>query len=487
MPIITASIDPITRIEGHLRVDVKIGTVAGQQQVVDAACIGTLYRGFEKIMENRDPRDAVIITSRICGVCPTAHSMTAALALDLAAGVRPPTNGRLLRNLVHGSCFLESHLLHFYLLSLPDYIPLPGMPPWSPNWETGRRHDATVLARLQNHYLQAIAMRRKAHEMGAIFGGKLPHTPGFIAGGFTAVPTASDRSAFGALLTELVAFIESTYLPDVEVLAGIYPDYFTIGRGHGHLLAFGDFWMDDAYTAKLFGPGRIANAQGTTLAVDTTRIAEDVTRSWYANATNNRHPAVGLTVPENPKPGAYTWLKAPRYDGAPMECGPLARLFVSGDYTNGVSVLDRHRARAMEALKLARAMQSWLADLTDDATGYTPYTVPVSTAQPAAGLAEAPRGALGHWLGIADSKVSQYQIITPTCWNVSPRDAAGVRGPLEQALVGTPIANADEPVEALRVIHSIDPCLDCATHVMRADGETRVFALGAAPGRVQTA
>jgi hydrogenase large subunit len=169
-----------------------------------------------------------------------------------------------------------------------------------------------------------------------------------------------------------------------------------------------------------------------------------------------------------------------------MECGPLARLAVSGEYTNGVSVLDRHRARAQEALRLARAMQAWLAALTDDATGYAPYAVPDSTAAPVAGLAEAPRGALGHWLGIAAGKVAQYQIITPSCWNVSPRDAAGQRGPLEQALIGTPIANAEEPVEALRVIHSIDPCLDCATHVMRADGETRVFALGGLPQRVRS-
>src|SRR5512139_3036729 len=126
MPVITAAIDPVTRIEGHLKVEVKIDTVNGVQQVVDAFSMGTLFRGFEKLLEGRAPRDATLITSRICGVCPTSHAMAAALALDNAYGLNGDTSkrtaSRLLRNLVHGACYVESHILHFYLLSLPDYI-----------------------------------------------------------------------------------------------------------------------------------------------------------------------------------------------------------------------------------------------------------------------------------------------------------------------------------------------------------------------------
>jgi hydrogenase large subunit len=181
-------------------------------------------------------------------------------------------------------------------------------------------------------------------------------------------------------------------------------------------------------------------------------------------------------VPTYPKDGAYSWLKSPRYGGEVYEVGALARMVVNGAYSNGVSVMDRHLARARETLKIAQAMQGWLDELPVGASAYTPASIPVTAA--AMGLTEAPRGALGHWLRIADSKIARYQIITPTCWNCSPRDGAGQRGPLEEALIGTPVANADEPIEALRVIHSFDPCLDCATHVTRADSGTRVYALG---------
>jgi hydrogenase large subunit len=465
MPSITVAIDPITRIEGHLRIDVEVGTVQGVQQIVDAKAVGTLFRGFETVLQGRDPRDATLITSRICGVCPTAHGLAASLALDEAFGVTPPETGRILRNLVHGACFLESHILHFYLLSLPDFVRGPGMAPWAPDWSVGRRLDPATAERLQAHYLAAFEIRRKAHEMGAIFGGKLPHTPAFIAGGFTAVAegASGDVAAFQALLSELIEFIEGTYIPDVELLAALFDDYFSIGRGYGNLMSFGGFRLNASGSSKLFKAGRLVNGAGSVLPVDMGAISEHVAHSWYDDATTQLHPSVGETTPQHPKLNGYSWLKAPRYDASAYECGPLARMAVEGEYTNGVSVMDRHLARAHEAFKLAQAMQSWVAALATDTTGYTHADVPETGS--GVGLTEAPRGALGHWLEIQDSKISHYQVITPTCWNVSPRDDAGARGTLEEALVGTPVANADEPVEALRVIHSIDPCLDCATHV----------------------
>lgn len=475
MPVLSAAIDPVTRIEGHLKIDIQVDTVNGVQQVVEARAIGTLFRAFEKILVPRDPRDAPIITSRICGVCPTSHAMAAALTLDAAFGVTPNDTARILRNLVHASCYLESHILHFYLLSLPDFIQGPGMAPWLPGLDVGRRLDKATTDLLVSHYLAAITMRRKCHEMGAIWGGKLPHTPAYIAGGFTAVPKQAEKDQFTALLDEISAFIRESYRPDVERLASLYPDYFSIGRGYGHLMSFGVFEQDFA-GGKMFPAGRAVGPHGSTAPMDASRISEHVTHSWYEDRTHNKHPAIGETEPQHPKAGAYSWLKAPRYDGTPYECGPLARMVIHGSYPYSVSVLDRIRARAQEAEMLADAMYDWLAELPLNTSAYTANTVPAAAT--GEGLTEAPRGALGHWMDVAGGKIARYQVITPTCWTISPRDATGQRGPLEQALMGTPIANPDQPVEALRVIHSVDPCLDCATHVARPGEAARVFPAG---------
>jgi hydrogenase large subunit len=481
MPVFTAAIDPVTRIEGHLKVEVDIDTLDGVRQVVDARSTGTLFRGFEKVLEGRDPRDAPIITSRICGVCPTAHSMAAVLMLDDVFQVTPAAAGHLLRNLVHATCFVESDILHFYLLCLPDYIAGPGMAPWQPTWDVGRRLDQRSVERLLGHYLQAVHMRRKTHEMGAIFGGKLPHTPGFIPGGFTATPDGANKAAFGALLQDIVAFIENTYIPDAELLASLYDDYFSIGAGYGNLLSFGVFaQVPGLGAAMLLQPGRAVNGVPGVQALDLARIREQVTCSWYEDRHNNLHPANGETEPISPKGAAYSWLKAPRYDGANYEVGPLSRMVVTGDYAYGVSVMDRHLARARECLKIARAMQDWLAALP---TG--PLTIPALTWRDAvaAGVTEAPRGALGHWIEVSGQKIRRYQVVTPTCWNCSPRDSDGRRGPMEEALVGTPVARADQPVEVLRVIHSFDPCLDCATHVMRPGDRRAVVVRSGRGGR----
>jgi hydrogenase large subunit len=484
MPVITAAIDPITRIEGHLKVEVKIDTVNGVQQVVDAFSQGTLFRGFEKILEGRDPRDATIITSRICGVCPTSHSLAAALALDAAFGVSgdTPTRtaARIMRNLVHGACYLESAILHFYLLSLPDFIPALPMAPWLPGWDVGRRFDPGTLSRFTGNFVAAITARRNAHEMGAIYGGKMPHTPGNIAGGFTAVSSQADKDAFAAYLNDLITFIQTKHVPDAELLANLYSEYLRLGKGYGHLMSFGVFELDNtANPALLLQRGRLVNGNPALQTVDASQITEQIRYSWYTGPDAN--PAVEDTVPQYPKGEAYSWLKAPRYGGAPYEVGSLARMTVNGDYTNGISVMDRHIARARENLKVALAMQDMLAGLPVDQGAFTSFTMPASATS--MGLTEAPRGALGHWLQVGDSKIAKYQVLTPTCWNLSPKDSAGVRGPMEQALIGTPVANVDKPIEVLRVVHSFDPCLDCATHVTRAEPGAKVYALGGIPAQ----
>jgi hydrogenase large subunit len=455
------TLDPVTRLEGHLKVEVAIEA----NRVTEARASGTLFRGFETILLNRDPWDAPHITQRICGVCPIPHAQAAVLALDAAAKKTVPANGRILRNLVLGANFIQSHLLHFYHLAALDYIKGPAMAPWQPSWEVDRRIDAATTTTLVSHYVQALSMTRKAHEMGAIFGGRMPLAPAYIPGGFTSVPTSAQVTKFKTYLNELITFIRNVYLPDVTALAGAYSDYYQVGGGYRNLLAFGVFELTNDGASKLLKPGQVARGATTVSAVNTTAITEKVKYSWYADSTNNYTPANGATVPQQPKGEAYSWLKAPRYSGQPYETGALARMWVNGDYRKGISVMDRHAARAQETLKIAEAMLGWVGQLAIGQPSYSRYVTP--TGASGVGLTEAPRGALGHWLNIREGKIGRYQIITPTCWNASPIDEAGFRGPLEMALIGTPVQNTNQPIEVMRVIHSFDPCLSCAVHVMR--------------------
>ncbi|HWI59165.1 MAG TPA: nickel-dependent hydrogenase large subunit, partial [Bacillota bacterium] len=308
MPVITAAIDPITRIEGHLKIEVKIDTLNGVQQVVDACAIGTLFRGFEKLLEGRAPQDATIITSRICGVCPTSHGMASALALDNAYGVNGDTPARtasrLLRNLVHGACFLESHILHFYLLSLPDFIGGLPMAPWLPGWDVGRRFDPDTVKRFTANFVAAIAARRNAHEMGAIYGGKLPHTPAFLAGGFTAIASDANTAAFRAYLDNLITFIQSKYIPDAELLANLYSEYYLLGKGYANLMSFGVFEQDNAATPQLLlKRGRLTSGSSTLQTVEVAQIAEQIRYSWYGGA-DNQNPAVADTLAQYCRDGA---------------------------------------------------------------------------------------------------------------------------------------------------------------------------------------
>lgn len=452
------TVDPITRLEGHLKIDVTID--AGQ--VTDARASGTMFRGFENILVNREPGDAPHITQRICGVCPIPHAQAAVLALDQAAGKTVSNNGRILRNLVLAANFLQSHLLHFYHLAALDYLAGPGMPPWQPQWVIDQRIDAATTKVLVDHYVQALEMTRKAHEMGAIFGGRMPLAPAYVPGGFTCLPTTDKIQQFKAYASELLGFIQNIYLPDVQALGSFYPDYYNIGRGYGNLLAFGVFELGGS--EKLLRAGRAVNGSAPNSLVDVAAITEKVTASWYADSTNNLNPASGSTVPVQPKANGYSWLKAPRYANEPYEAGALARMWVNGVYQRGISVMDRHVARAQEAVKIAQALPQWADQIVPGQSGYAGYANPSNGT--GIGLTEAPRGALGHWLQITNDKIGRYQIITPTCWNASPLDDQGKRGPVEQALIGTPVQDPNQPVEVLRVVHSFDPCLSCAVHVM---------------------
>jgi hydrogenase large subunit len=464
----TIKIDPMTRIEGHLAIEVTVDYVDGQQQIIDAKSNGTVFRGFEMILKGRDPLDAPHITQRICGVCPISHGMAANKNLENAFGIVPPANGRILRNLVLGSNFIQSHILHFYHLTALDYINTSGildMAPWAPQFVTDDMVTGPVAESLVNNYVQALAMRRRSHQMGAIFGGRMPCSPVFVPGGCTEQPTSEKIADFRNLLNELRTFIDDVMIPDVLAVADLFGDYYNIGRGCGNLLAYGVFDLDTQGQEKLLARGRYTDEE--LLDVDTTEIAEYVKYSKYTEDNGFLNPVDGTTEPYAEKPGAYSWLKSPRYLDKVHELGPLARMWVNGDYTDGISVLDRLAARAMETKKVADAMDNWLDELVPGQPVYEYAQTPAIAS--GIGLTEAPRGALGHWIDINDSKIDRYQIITPTNWNASPRDDFEQLGPIEQALVGTPINDLNNPVEVLRVVHSFDPCLACAVHMLRPD------------------
>lgn len=461
----TITVGPLTRVEGHLDIEAEVTN----RSVVAAKSSGTMFRGFEVILQGRDPLDAPHYTQRICGVCPISHGMAASMGLESAFGVAPADNGRIMRNLVLGSNFIASHVLHFYHLAALDYIDTTGLlnrAPWTPSWISPDMVRGATASKLVGHYVEALAIRRKAHQMAAIFGGKLPCSPAFVPGGFSSTVTAAKVKQFRSLLAEIRQFVADKFVPDVKLLGSAFPDYWHLGKGCGNLLAYGVFDLDSSGTNKLLARGRYTNKTSGTVAPG--EITEYLKYSYYAAAGENRNPASGVTQPQYAKSGAYSWIKAPRYTREVHEVGPLARMWVNRDYQHGISVLDRLTARALEALKIATAMSGWLDQLRPGVRAQTAFKVPAAAT--GRGMTEAPRGALGHWIEIRSSRIYRYQIVTPTGWNASPRDGLGQPGPIEQALLGTPVANESRPIELLRVVHSFDPCLACSVHTVRPRG-----------------
>jgi hydrogenase large subunit len=449
------TIDPVTRIEGHLKIGVELD---GSNTVISANVTGNLYRGFENILTNRHPFDAVYITQRICGVCPVSHSIASAKANEQAIGFTPNDQALLLRALIQGGNYLQDHLLHFYHLNLMDYVAGPSLPPFTPATSADQRFTSSQASQLVNNYLTALRMRCQAQEMVAIVAGKVPHVSSVLPGGVTHSITAAQIGDFRAYLTILQRFINDTYLPDAQLLARVYSDHYGFGKGPGNLICYGGF--DQPGGSTLFKRGRIYD--GSSASVDIAQIGEHVGHSYYSSPSG-LNPVSGQTTPSYGKSGAYSWLKASRYAGGVHEAGPLARMKVSGYYTGGVSVMDRIMARALETQKIANAMTTWLSQVV---AGGDAYTRVACSSGSGVGLTEAPRGALGHWLQYSDAKITRYQVVTPTCWNASPKDDAGVAGAMEQALVGAHVANPDQPVELLRIVHSFDPCTGCSVHVI---------------------
>ena len=524
-------IDPVSRIEGHLRIEVEVS----DGRVSKAWSTATLFRGIETILTGRDPLDAPLITQRLCGVCTYVHDLASVRAIEDAVGVQITDNARIIRNLMLGAQFLHDHIVHFYHLHGLDWVDITkaltadtaatedlanAISPYADPIDfagaqsrlqslvaTGNLgpfangywgHSAYVMTPEENllvtaHYLEALKKQATAAKMMAILGGKNPHPQSTVVGGVTCGGELSaDRlNSFRADLEETRKFVNTVYIPDLKAVAAKYPEWTTVGS-FSNFMACGEFPLGPNLPADLFMPrGMILNGEILDVqAFDPVYISEHVARSWYAGSTDY-HPEVGETVPNYTGmdlDNRYSWLKAPRHGENAMEVGPLARVLVGYGLgqrefvepveqflidtglseTNLLSTLGRTAARGIETAIIGDAMVGWLNELENNLSVgntqiYQQYTMGTSSGT---GFLEAPRGALGHWINIEGSAIDNYQMVVPTTWNLGPRCAEGIPGPLEQALVGVPVADPASPVEVIRVIHSFDPCIACGVHVI---------------------
>ena len=552
-------IDPITRIEGHLRIEVDVR----DGKVVDAYSSGTMVRGFELILKGRDPRDAWAFTERACGVCTTVHALASVRTVEDALGIQVPANAELIRNLMFCAQYLQDHVVHFYHLHALDWVDivsalkadpkktselaqsLSRWPKSSPGYfsdvqtrirtfvESGQLgifangywgHPAYKLPAEANlmgvaHYLEALEWQKEIVKVHTIFGGKNPH-PNYLVGGVPCSLNINEVNAINAerlaqvghLFTQAQQFVEQVYLPDLMAIASFYKDWGAIGGGLSNYMSYGDLPVagyGDPTKFK-FPRGIILNRNlNDVLSVDgkdPMQVQEYVTHSWYDYAEGDsagKHPWDGETKLHytGPKPPyeqleveqKYSWMKTPRWKGHPMEVGPLARVLVA--YASGskevqelvggalktlgvpvaalFSTLGRTAARGLETKLIAGWAHEFFNQLltnirtgdtrTANTTMWEPSTWPDEAM--GVGMTEAPRGALAHWIVIRDRKIDNYQLVVPSTWNASPRDAQGQMSAYESSLIGTPVANTEQPVEILRTIHSFDPCIACAVHV----------------------
>jgi ferredoxin hydrogenase large subunit/hydrogenase large subunit len=507
----SVAISPITRIEGHLGIHARLEPAEGgngKLSIAEARCEGEMFRGLERILEGRDPLDAQQITQRICGVCPISHATASIRAQEMAYGIRPPTNGRLVQNLILAANYLQSHILHFYHLAALDFVDVKAVlsytgsdklllslrkwieqaiasgdtlpaTPFLPRMEARyvANHDDNMALVL--HYVQALDMRRICHEMAAVFGAKAPHSTAMVPGGCTQGPTLERVLSYRSRLKHVMGFVRDVYIPDLLRVAKEFPEYFDIGRGCGNFLCFGNFPMG-AGDERFVRPGVLIDGQWEQL--DPERIREDSGHSWFSGPSG-LHPSQGQTNPQPKKADAYSWIKAPRYRDCVVEVGALARVmtnyhdpaetwirrevnsFLAATDLPAeklVSVLGRHVARGLESLWIAQQAFRWLDELELDRPAACDFAIPSQGA--GYGLMEAPRGALGHWISIDKHVIRSYQCVVPTTWNCSPRDDRGRAGPVEQALEGTVVEDALQVVEIGRIVRSFDPCLACAVH-----------------------
>ncbi|MFB1489250.1 MULTISPECIES: nickel-dependent hydrogenase large subunit [unclassified Thiocapsa] len=569
-------VDPVTRIEGHLRCEVNLDE---NNVIRNAVSTGTMWRGLEVILRGRDPRDAWAFTERICGVCTGTHALTSVRAVEDALGIAIPENANSIRNIMQLTLQAHDHLVHFYHLHALDWVDvvsalgadpkatsalaqsISDWPKSSPGYfrdvqnrlkrfvESGQLGpfmngywgspayklppEANLMA--VTHYLEALDFQKEIVKIHTVYGGKNPH-PNWLVGGMPCAINVSGTGAVGAInmerlnlvssiIDQTIAFIDKVYIPDLIAIASFYKDW-TYGGGLSSqaVMSYGDIpdhANDDSAENQLLPRGAIINGNLNEIHEIDLRnpeeIQEFVDHSWfsYKDETRGLHPWDGVTEPNfvlGPnavgsrtriealdEQAKYSWIKAPRWRGHAMEVGPLARYVIG--YAQGIpefkepvdkvltdlglpleaifSTLGRTAARGLEASWSAHKMRYFQDKLVanikagDTATANVDNWDPKTWPKEARGVGttEAPRGALGHWILITHGKIENYQAVVPTTWNGSPRDPAGNIGAFEASLLNTPLAKADEPLEILRTLHSFDPCLACATHIMGPDGE----------------
>ena len=553
------TIDPVTRIEGHLRVDAQVDG----GQVTKAWSSGQMFRGIERILQGRDPREAWLFTQRFCGVCTTVHAIASVRAVENALGLEVPLNAQYIRNLIVAAHAMHDHIVHFYHLSALDWVDVvsalkadpaktsalaESLSPWKHNSKSELKGvqdrlqafvDAGQLGPFTNgywghpamklppevnllavsHYLQALEYQQKVNKIVAMLGGKTPNIQNLAVGGVAnAINLDNDQTlnmpklyAIKDALDEVSSFIQQVYFVDVCAVAAMYPDWLGYGKGVTNYLSVPDLPLDTKGTKFDFPGGTIMNADLKSVREIKSfdepyfreNVSESIAHAWY-DGDWSRHPWEEDTEPKYSTfddNGKYSWVKAPRFQGKPMQVGPLAQVLVGValgheptvrwatktlDTAGAVahvklgpevlhSTLGRHAARMIRTCVISELAQKHWTLLAEnigkgDVTSFNKPTFPAGE-QRGFGFHEAPRGTLSHWIVIRDAKIHNYQAVVPSTWNAGPRDDKNQPGPYEASLVGNPVANAEQPLELLRTIHSFDPCLACAVHTSDVEGK----------------
>lgn len=453
-------IDPITRISGLLNIEVEVE----KNKVTEAKVSGSQFRGFEKMFEGRHPFDIIRLVPRVCGICSTHHAITSVRAFENAMNITPDLNGKIARDIANGFELLQNYLRHIYFFVFPDYVKIINV---SPLFKTelpkkaDYRLDENHTKKINADYLEVVKLSRECHKALAVLAGKVPHAHGIWIGGITTDIGIQQIESIKYSISIIKEFINNNLIEDIEIISNKYSDYYKIGSGYGNLMSYG-LYNDYGENIKYVDSGVRIN--GYNNEFDIKNITRDINNAWMRAKNNILTPGVSSPPDPDPlKPNGYSWVDAPRYNGFAMEVGALARMTLSGKYNNGISVMDRIVAKAYEAKVICEIIEKLIGILKLGKANQKVLKVPKSAK--GIGLSEAERGSLAHWLSIENGVISNYTLIPPSAWNLSPTDGKGVKGTVEQALIGTEINDVSAPVEIGRIVRSFDPCLNCAAHV----------------------
>lgn len=485
-------VGPFNRVEGDLEVSLEIA----EQKVQSAQVTAPLYRGFEQILQGRAPLDALAIVPRVCGICSVSQSLAAAAALrslaanalGLSACELLAANGRLASNLVHAAENIADHLTHSYLFFLPDFARADyAGQPWHPFAQRA------YAANRGTHSAAIIRLRARLLHVVGLLAGKWPHSLALQPGGTT---VAADNGTKARLLSALAdvrqGLEQQVFAAPLERIIGLETpdqlqdyrreespdsadfrfflslcetlDLHGLGRCEVPHISFGAYHGEDP-SLPLFASGQVSANSQTPAPLDLSTLNEDISHAWYAPTAHQSQPN-----PNPNQPDAYSWCKAPRLSNQPAQTGALSRqlcdrhpLLSTLTQTHGAGVAGRVIARYLEIARLIPMMEQWVRALRPR----EPFCldVPMPSEGEGTGLCEAARGALGHWISVRKGRIHSYQIIAPTTWNFSPRDANQTPGPLEQALAGCAAPNSDTaPVAVQHIVRSFDPCMVCTVH-----------------------